>query len=93
MNSLFRPSAQENRKGGRVLLFADGGVAFDNAFVELVVAFLSRAAGFGFALLKTPLNLSLTFFTRVYLLCGVRCASGIRCGEQEREQTENYCEG
>ena len=76
-----------------MLLFADGGVAFDNAFIELVVAFLSRAASLGFAPLKTPLNLSLTFFARIDLLCGVRRASGIRRGEQEREHTENYCEG
>lgn len=93
-NSLLPPAvARKLKRRAHVLLFADGGVAFDNAFIELVVAFCGRSAGFGFAPFKPPLNLSLTFYTRVGFLCGLCGASGIRRGEQEREHTENYGEG
>ena len=88
--------AEEHQSDGdaqRVLLFADGSVTFDNAFIELVVAFLGRPAGFGFALLKPLLNLHLTFYTRVGFLCGLRGAATIGRGEQKRERAENYCEG
>jgi hypothetical protein len=76
-----------------LLLLADGGVAFNDALVELVVAFLSGAAVFGLALIQPLLNGSVTFHARVALLRGVRRRRGVRGGKQERERAENHCEG